>query len=78
MQVVNIKEACARLSSLVDMAEKGETVVITRNGKESARLGPMLTGAKALPCLEEFRARIVCSTTGLSETIIASRRKDRL
>lgn len=37
---VGIREARARLAELVDRAERGETVVITRGGREVARLGP--------------------------------------
>jgi prevent-host-death family protein len=37
---VGIREARARLAELVRHAERGETVVITRSGKEVARLGP--------------------------------------
>lgn len=37
---VGVREARARLAELVDRAERGETVVITRSGREVARLGP--------------------------------------
>lgn len=39
---VGIREARARLAELVDRVERGETVVITRSGREVARLGPPL------------------------------------
>lgn len=39
---IGIREARARLAELVDRAEQGETVVITRSGREVARLGPPL------------------------------------
>jgi prevent-host-death family protein len=77
MRTVNIKEARACLSRLVDRAERGETVVITRHGKQSARLGPMPARAKGLPSLSEFRSGIVTPRTGLAATVMASRREER-
>lgn len=38
MQTVNLADAKARLSQLVDLAARGETVCITRRGKPVARL----------------------------------------
>ena len=38
MQVVNIHAAKTRLSRLVAQAEKGERIVIARNGKPAAQL----------------------------------------
>jgi len=40
MGAVNLKEARRRLSALVQAAERGESVVITRRGKEVARIVP--------------------------------------
>ena len=42
MQHVNLADAKARLSELVDRVETGETVEITRRGKLVARLVPVL------------------------------------
>ena len=39
-ETVGVREARARLAELVARAERGETVVITRSGREVARLGP--------------------------------------
>jgi prevent-host-death family protein len=33
MTMVSIKDAVNRLAELAELAEKGETVVVTRNGK---------------------------------------------
>ena len=77
MQMLSIKEARAHLSALVDMAEKGETTVITRHGKTSARLEPMPATPSPLPNLTEFRANIAHPKGGLSETVIASRKEER-
>lgn len=40
MSTVNVYTAKAKLSSLLDRAETGEEVVITRNGRPVARLVP--------------------------------------
>ena len=40
MDVVNLADAKARLSELIDRVEAGETVEITRRGKPAARLVP--------------------------------------
>jgi prevent-host-death family protein len=36
--IVNIYEAKAKLSKLVDLASQGEDIIIARNGKPAARL----------------------------------------
>ncbi len=38
---LNLYEAKTRLSELVDQASKGETIVIAKDGKPLARLGPL-------------------------------------
>lgn len=40
MRTVNVYAAKAKLSSLLDQAEKGEEVVITRNGRPVAKIVP--------------------------------------
>ena len=40
MEAVNLADAKAHLSELVDRAEAGETVEILRRGKPAARLAP--------------------------------------
>lgn len=44
---VNIYEAKARLSALIECALAGDTVVIARGGKPVARLIPIATGSGA-------------------------------
>ena len=77
MITMNIKEARACLSRLIDKAERGETIVITRHGKQSARLGPMPTRTNGLPSLSEFRSGIVTPREGLATTVMAARREER-
>jgi prevent-host-death family protein len=47
--LVGIREARRRLTELVSRAEQGETVVITRSGREVARLGPPLRREQRRP-----------------------------
>ena len=58
MDTVNLAQAKARLSELLDKVEAGQEVVITRRGKAVAHLSPVLGPRKALPLgeLAGFRA----------------------
>ena len=53
MLEVNIKEARSKLSSLLDKAERGEEIIITRRGKKIARLAS-LENNERLPSLKKF------------------------
>jgi prevent-host-death family protein len=44
--LINIHAAKTRLSQLVARAEKGERIVIARNGKPVAQLGPAPSGKR--------------------------------
>ena len=77
MRAISIKEARACLSKLVDLAERGETTVITRSGKQSARVAPCPTRVKRLSSLMEFRSSITPPQSRLSATVLASRREER-
>ena len=77
MLTMNIKNARACLGKRVAKAEKGETVVILRHGKQSARLVAMPARPKALPNLRKFRAAIARSQPGLAATVILARQEER-
>jgi prevent-host-death family protein len=78
MGPVNLKEARRRLSDLVRAAEHGESVVITRRGKEVARIAPVeKKPAKRFPDLTKFRKSIKMRGKPMSEVVIASRREAR-
>lgn len=49
MSIVNMHDAKSRLSKLVDAVERGEVaeVIIARNGRPAARLGPIAPVAGA-------------------------------
>ncbi len=57
MVTVNLAQAKARLSELLDKVESGQEVVITRRGKAVAHISPAIRPKKPLPLqdLAEFR-----------------------
>ena len=74
---VNVKEARAKISSLLDRTQKGEEVVIVRRGKKIARLVPVGDMGKRLPDLRKFRDSIVIKGDSLSRTVIQGRSGER-
>ena len=78
MGTVTMSEARKRLSELVRAAERGESVTITRRGKEVARIVPAeQKPLKPLPDLTEFRASIKMTGRSLTEELLAMRREER-
>lgn len=60
MRKVGLFEAKQKLSEIVERAERGEQIGITRRGKLSAVIGPARSGAQlkdAFDGLEEIRRR---------------------
>ena len=60
MRSIQAAEAKARLSSLLDEVERGQTIVITRHGRPIARIVPEADHrqagiARAMAEIEEFR-----------------------
>lgn len=49
MNQVQVREAKAKLSALLDAAERGEPTTITRNGKPSAMLVPIERAREIYP-----------------------------
>jgi prevent-host-death family protein len=72
-----VKDAEGKLSSLLDHVEAGEEVIITRHGREVARLVPIQGKAKPLPSLVDFRSSIHVTGEPLSATVIRGRNEDR-
>ena len=78
MSPVNLKEARKRLSELVGAAEQGESVIITRRGRQVARLCPVEEKPlRALPDLSAFRAEISSKGKSLTDELLAQRREER-
>lgn len=58
MTTVNVYEAKSSLSRLVAAAEAGETIIIARNGKPVAQIGPIPPRAARIPGRMKGRVRI--------------------
>ncbi len=58
MKHIGIRQARQALPELVDRAEAGEEIVITRQGRPVAKLVAAPKAARALPSLAEFRAAL--------------------
>lgn len=78
MNTVNMSEARRRLSDLVDSAERGQSVVITRRGRAVARIVPAQREArKPLPEMGDFRASLKVKGKSLSDTVVEMRAEER-
>ena len=55
---IGIKQARQELPDLIDRAEAGEEIMITRQGKPVAKLVAAPKTLKALPSLAQFRRQI--------------------
>ena len=58
MITVNLAQAKARLSELLDKVEHGEAVVIARRGRPVAILSPVTPPKQPLKPMAAFRARM--------------------
>ena len=58
MKRVGIREARQALPQLVDQAEAGEEIIITRQGRPVAKIVPAPKAMRALPSLSDFRSRL--------------------
>ncbi len=74
---VNSKQARGTLSSIIRRVEQGEEVIISRRGKQVARIVPMSNKSRALPSLKSFRASIRASGDSLSAAVVEDREKER-
>ena len=75
---VGITEARRRLTDLVAAAERGQSVTITRRGKEVARIAP--PASKPLmrfPNLAAFRASIKIKGRSLTDELLVMRGQER-
>jgi prevent-host-death family protein len=58
MVTVNLAQAKANLSELIDKVEGGEGVIITRHGRPVARISPIEQPKKPVRSLAAFRATV--------------------
>jgi prevent-host-death family protein len=66
---LNVKEARACISKLLDRVEAGEEVVLVRRGRRVARIVPEYDMNRILPPLAEFRAKIRVTGKPLSKLV---------
>jgi len=74
MKHIGIRQARQALPELIDRAEAGEEIVITRQGRPAAKLVAFPKTAKALPSLSEFRAGL--GRNGSSATKLVREERD--
>ena len=75
---INAREARQRFSELLTLAERGETVIVTRRGKPAVRLvaDQKFNAQQPLPDLTEFRATIKVRGS-LTEAVLDERDESR-
>lgn len=66
---VGIKQARQELPDLIDRAEAGEEIVITRQGKAVTKLIPAPKPVKTLRSVTEFRQGIARAGTGAAQLL---------
>ena len=81
--IANLRECKAKLSALVELASRGEEIVITVHGKPSARLCPIASDDRSKRSewgrsLKEARAKYTTRVRNSSSGILDDVRGDRL
>ncbi len=76
MLEINVKDARANFSKLLNKIEQGQEVVLTRRGKKVACLVSPEKESK-LPSLTKFRKTIMLTGEGLSRAVQAGRDEER-
>lgn len=74
MRKLGVFEAKNKLSELIEQAEQGQTIVLTRNGKPVAELGPIGAHSRAKAAAE----RILSLDWTLGESVVELVRKGRV
>lgn len=79
MSAINLADAKAHLSELVDRVEAGDSIDITRRGKPVARLTTVITPRKAIDAgqLQSLTATMPLQTQTAAELVRSMRDSDR-
>ncbi len=77
MRRVSVKEARSSLRVLLDRVRAGEEVVISRRGKDVARIVPPLRKSLRLPDLSALRASIRAQGEPMSSLVSRMRKEER-
>lgn len=72
MTKVNVHEAKTQLSKLIELAKKGEDVVIAKNGKEEVRLVPIQSSNEDWWGMDEGKIEIAADFDELGEDLMAA------
>ncbi len=75
---ISTREARQRFAQLIDSAQSGRTIHITRRGKAVAVLSPMPRAQAApLPEMSAFHQRLALKGKPMSQTVLQARRQTR-
>ena len=79
MDAINLADAKARLSELVDRVEAGDSIEITRRGKVVARLSPATRPRKRIDAalLQALTASMPLQTSSAADLVRSMRDGDR-
>lgn len=78
MRRMKMSEARRLFSAIVKDAERGRSTIVTRRGREVARIGPVAPGRGGrLPDLTDFRASIKVEGKPVSQAVIDQRKEAR-
>jgi len=77
MKTVSVREMRDHIGAILEEAERGETLIIKRHGREVAKLGPMDTEKEGLPSMESFRKGINYKGNTLGQDIVDARMQER-
>jgi len=79
MDAINLADAKARLSELVDRVEAGDSIEITRRGKAVARLSPATRPRKRIDAalLQSLTATMPLQTKSAADLVRSMREDDR-
>ncbi|MBI3829040.1 MAG: type II toxin-antitoxin system prevent-host-death family antitoxin [Planctomycetes bacterium] len=76
MTKVSVREARSNLRELIAKAGSGEEVVLTRRGKEVARIVPPRRRPKPFPDLSQFREAMIKRGAKVTGNTVAEMRKE--
>ncbi len=75
---VSVREARQRWAKLINTAQSGEVVEVTRRGKTVARIVPPEPATRRkLPDLSAFHKTLKMAGSPMSQTVINMRRRER-
>jgi prevent-host-death family protein len=77
MRRISVKEARSNLRTLLDRVRAGEEVVISRRGKDVARIVPPAQRGPRLPDLSDLRASIRIRGEAMSSLVARARKEER-